>query len=77
MNKIYIIQEITESDQWDGDYDIPVTTIVQEAELINTINSLITYIPGISESIQTWLKDASEKYPIINDYQNEKRYSMY
>ena len=36
-------------------------------ELINTINSLITYIPGISESIQTWLKDASEKYPIIND----------
>lgn len=37
MNKIYIIQKITESDQWDGDYDIPVTTIVQEAELINTI----------------------------------------
>jgi len=37
MNKIYIIKEMTEMDYWDGDYNIPVTTIIQEAELINTI----------------------------------------
>lgn len=36
-------------------------------ELINTINSLITYIPGISENVQTWLKEMAEKYPIVND----------
>ena len=36
-------------------------------ELINTINSLITYIPGIAESVQDWIKDLSEKYPQINN----------
>lgn len=37
MNKVYIIKEMTEDDYYDGEYDIPVTTIIEEAELISTI----------------------------------------
>ncbi len=37
MNKVYIIRLMTESDIYDGEYNIPITTIVEEAELINTI----------------------------------------
>ena len=37
MNRIYIIREMTEEDYFDGEFNIPVTTIVEEAQLISTI----------------------------------------
>lgn len=39
MNRIYIIREMTEDDYYDGEYNIPVTTIIEKAELISTIIS--------------------------------------
>ena len=29
MNRIYIIREMTEEDYYDGEYNIPVTTIIE------------------------------------------------
>ena len=36
-------------------------------ELINTINSITTYIPGIAENFKNWIFDLTVKYPQISD----------
>ena len=36
-------------------------------ELISTIDSITTYIPGIATNVQNWLYEMTDNYPQIND----------
>ena len=76
MNRIYIIREMTEEDYFDGEYNIPVTTIIEEAQLISTIipadgsNPFYEVVPAFT--IDNY-NEIREQKPIFSNRQGIKR----
>ena len=76
MNRIYIIREMTEEDYFDGEYNIPVTTIIEEAQLIGTIipadgsNPFYEVVPAFT--IDNY-NEIREQKPIFSNRQGIKR----
>lgn len=76
MNRIYIIRKMTEEDYYDGEFNIPVTTIVEEAQLISTIipadgsNPFYEVVPVFT--IDNY-KEIRDQKPIFSNRQGIKR----